>query len=491
MTVLNNHDFAAGRSIPAGRSFRGQPLSRREFLGQSSWNMGGLALASMLSGEASAAGRTVSSHFPGRAKRIIFLYQSGGPSQIDLFDWKPQLRRRHGQQLPDSIRMGQRLTTMTADQKSLPLTASPFRFAKHGNCRTEVSELLPHTATVVDELCVIRSLYTEAINHDPAITFMQTGSQQLGRPSMGAWVDYALGNENENLPAFVVMISGGAPGDQPLYGRLWGAGFLPSQHQGVKFRGGKEPVLYLSNPAGIDHKMRQDLLRGISQLNERRFQRTADPNVLARTRQFEIAGRMQTSVPRLADLSSEPKHVLSMYGQAATTPGSFAANCLLARRLAERGVRFVQLYHRGWDHHKDIEARLRVKCREVDQPAAALIKDLKQRGLLEDTLVIWAGEFGRTAFCQGQIDQATYGRDHHPRCFTIWMAGGGIKAGANIGRTDEFSYNAVELPIHVHDLQATVLHCLGFDHKRLTYRHEGRDHRLTDIGGRVVNELLA
>lgn len=429
-------------------------------------------------------------HFPATAKHVIFLHQSGAPSQVDLFDDKPVLRRRHGEELPAAIRANQRLTTMTADQRVKPLAASPFQFERYGDSGQSFSKLLPFTGRVADHLCLVRSLHTDAINHDPALTFIHTGSERPGRPSFGAWASYGLGSENENLPAFAVMLSGGAPGDQPLSGRLWGSGFLPSQNQGVKLRSTGDPVLYLTNPPGITPPARRRMLDALKQLNQRRFEITGDPEIAARIKQFELAFQMQTSVPELADMRDEPGHILKAYGPDVHQPGSYAANCLLARRLVERGVRFVQLFHRGWDHHMNIENRIRDKCRETDQPSAALVADLAQRGLLKDTLVIWAGEFGRTAYCQGELDSADYGRDHHPRCFSIWMAGGGIRRGIAYGATDEFSYNVVENPVHVHDLHATLLHCLGIDHERLTFRFQGRHHRLTDVAGRVIHDLL-
>jgi uncharacterized protein (DUF1501 family) len=386
--------------------------------------------------------------------------------------------------------MGQRLTTMTLDQAHKPLTPSLFQFSQYGQCGASVSELLPHTAGVVDDLCFVRSMYTEAINHDPAITFLQTGSQQPGRPSMGAWVSYGLGNESADLPAFVVMISGGQIGDQPLYGRLWGAGFLPAQYQAVHLRSNSEPILYLADPPGIDRSMRRLMLDNQAQLNRWQQETYADPEIEARIAQFEMAFRLQKTAPELTDFSQEPAHTFALYGHDARRPGTYAANCLLARRMIERGVRFVQLYHRDWDHHHHLPRRVREKCEETDQASAGLITDLKQRGLLQDTLVIWAGEFGRTAYCQGELTKLDYGRDHHPRCFTIWLAGGGVRPGFTFGRTDEFSYNIVENPVHVHDLQATILHLLGLDHERLTYQYQGRHFRLTDVGGRVVKEII-
>lgn len=419
---------------------------------------------------------------------MIFLCQSGAPSQVDLFDEKPVLTARHGEELPAYVRQGQRLTTMTSQQTSLPLCGSPFRFARHGQSGATVSELLPFTAKVVDQLCFIRTLHTEAINHDPAITFLQTGAEQPGRPSFGAWVSYALGCETSNLPAFVVLLSGGEPGDQPLYGRLWGAGFLPSAHQGVRFLSQGDPVPFLSSPPGVSPAAEADAQATLEAL-ERSRSDTSKDRLATHLRQFELAGAMQTAVPELVDFSRETPAALAAYGPEATTRGTFAHNCLLARRLVERGVRFVQLYHRDWDHHTKIVSRIQKQCTLTDQPSAALVSDLAARGLLDDTLVIWAGEFGRTAYCQGKLD-GDYGRDHHPRCFTIWLAGGGVKPGLQFGRTDDFSYNISEHGVHVHDLQATVLHLLGIDHHRLTYRSQSRDFRLTDIGGNVVHPIL-
>jgi hypothetical protein len=428
-----------------------------------------------------------------KARRVIYLFQSGGPSQLDLFDYKPELARRYDAELPESIRRGQRITTMTSGQKKLPVAPSLFRFARHGKGGAWISELLPHTAKLADELCFIKSMHTEAINHDPAITFMQTGSQLAGRPCLGSWAAYGLGSENANLPEFVVLISRGTgrPQDQPLYDRLWSAGFLPSRYQGVKFRSGTDPVLYLSNPPGISGAARRDLLDGLGDLNRRRREQTGDPETDTRIAQYEMAFRMQSSVPDLADISQEPEKVLEAYGPDVKKPGSYARNCLLARRLAERDVRFIQLYHMGWDQHGDLPKQIRGQCRDIDQPTAALLRDLRQRGLLDDTLVVWGGEFGRTVYSQGALSQTNYGRDHHPRCFTMWMAGAGVAAGTSHGETDEYSYNVVRDPVHVHDLNATLLHLLGVDHTRLTYKFQGRHFRLTDVHGEVVRALLA
>jgi len=416
---------------------------------------------------------------------------SGGPSQMDLFDYKPALNRLNGQELPASVRMGQRLTTMSANQSSLPLAGSIFKFAQHGRSGAWVSELLPHTAKVVDDLCFIKSLHTEAINHDPAITFLQTGSQQAGRPSFGSWLSYGLGSLNQNLPAFVVLISRNATSDQPLYARLWGNGFLPSLHQGVQFRAGKDPVLYLNNPDGLTAESRRKQLDRLYELQELQFRSLGDPDIESRVAQYEMAFRMQTSVPEVMDVSKEPEGIFELYGPDARKPGTFAANCLLARRLAERHVRFIQLYHQGWDHHGGLPGGIRNESKKTDQPCAALITDLKARGLLDDTIVVWGGEFGRTAYSQGKLTATDYGRDHHPRCFTVWMAGGGIKPGITYGATDEFGYNVIEDPVDVHDLQATILQRLGINHELLTYKHQGRYYRLTDVHGKVVKALLA
>jgi hypothetical protein len=416
---------------------------------------------------------------------------SGGPSQMDLFDYKPRLNQMNGQELPASVRMGQRLTTMSANQSSLPLAGSIFKFAQHGQCGAWVSELMPHTAKVVDDLCFIKSLHTEAINHDPAITFFQTGSQIAGRPSMGAWLSYGLGSMNENLPAFVVLISRNATSDQPLYARLWGNGFLPSLHQGVQFRAGKDPVLYLNNPAGVSAQSRRQLLDRLAELHELQFNSLGDPEIHSRVAQYEMAYRMQTSVPDVMDVSKESDVTFALYGEDAKKPGTFAANCLLARRLAERNVRFIQLYHQGWDHHGNLPNSIRNEAKKTDRACAALVTDLKARGLLDDTIVIWGGEFGRTAYSQGKLTATDYGRDHHPRCFTMWMAGGGFKPGFSYGETDEFSYNAVVDPVHVHDFQATVMHQLGIDHEQLIFKHQGRRYRLTDVSGNVVKAVLS
>ena len=466
-------------------------LTRRSFFGRSATGLGAAALASLLGRDAMANPASAISHFAPKAKRVIWMFQSGAPSQMDLFDYKPRLAEFHKQELPASIRMGQRLTGMTSGQTSFPVAASKFKFAQHGQSGMWLSEMLPHTAKIADEICMIRSMYTEAINHDPAITFIQTGSQLPGRPSFGSWVDYGLGTMNENLPAFVVMISKSNTKGQGLLARLWGSGFLPSQYQGVKLRGVGDPVLYLSDPQGMDREGRRQMLDGLAQLNEIQYADVGDPEITARIAQYELAFRMQTSVPELMDLSKETAHTFEMYGEDSKKPGTYSANCLLARRLVERGVRFIQLYHRDWDHHGGLPDRMVQQCKETDQASAALIQDLKQRGLLDETLVIWGGEFGRTVYCQGAITETTYGRDHHPRCFSLWMAGGGMKPGMVFGETDDYSYNITRDPVHVHDLQATILNQLGLDHTRLTYRFQGRDFRVTDIHGKVVPEILA
>ncbi len=476
--------------------------TRRQFFGRTAAGIGPAALSFLLRGEGYGAtqgtgpasgGLPDLPHFAPRAKRVIYMFQSGAPSQIDLFDHKPLLRKYHGQDLPDSVRKGQRITGMTSGQDRLPVAASLFKFQPHGHSGTELSELLPHTAKVVDDIALVKTVQTDAINHDPAITFIQSGFQQPGRPSMGSWVSYGLGSANRDLPGFVVLISQGSNlnQSQPLFSRLWGSGFLPSRYQGVKFRSSDDPVLYLSNPQGIDASTRRSMLDAVSEINRLRSQEFGDPEIETRIAQYEMAYRMQSSVPELMDLSSEPDHVFERYGPDSRKPGTYAANCLLARRLAERDVRFVQLFHRGWDQHTDLPRDIRLQARDTDQASAALMMDLKERGLLDDTLVIWGGEFGRTVYCQGKLSETNYGRDHHPRCFTMWLAGGGIKPGVTHGQTDDYCYNVVEDPVHVYDLQATALHCLGLDHKRLTFKYQGRHFRLTDVHGEVVEPLLA
>ncbi len=460
---------------------------RRHFLRGSGLCLGSMAFSSL------ARGAVDLTHFAPRAKRVIYLFMHGGPSQLDLFDHKPGLKKYHGLELPASVRGDQRLTGMTSGQSSLPVAASSFAFARHGRSGAWVSELLPHTATVVDELCFVRSMHTEAINHDPAVTYLQTGHQQPGRPSFGAWLSYGLGSESRDLPAFVVMVSRGSaarPAD-PLYARLWGSGFLPSNHQGVSLRSSGDPVLYLSSPPGIDPETRRDQLDVLAKLNRGQLAQQHDPETASRIAQYEMAFRMQSSVPDLTDFRGESEATLEAYGPRSREPGSFAANCLLARRMAERGVRFIQLYHRGWDQHYNLPSDLRLQCGDIDQPAAALVTDLKQRGLLDETLVVWGGEFGRTTYSQGKLEATNHGRDHHGRCFTMWMAGGGIRPGIQYGQSDDFCYNIVRDPVHVHDLNATLLHQLGLDHERLTHRFQGRDYRLTDVHGKVVSGILA
>jgi hypothetical protein len=461
--------------------------------------LGGIALAHLLGSGRAAAGDTqlhghagvvAAPHFPPKAKRVIYLFMAGGPSQLETFDYKPLLNQRNGENLPESVRMGQRLTGMSGNQATLPLAGSLFKFQQHGKNGAWVSELLPHTAKIVDDLCIVRSMYTEAINHDPAITFMQTGSEISGRPSIGAWLSYGLGSDNDNLPAFVVLITPGKV-DQPLYSRLWGSGFLPSEFQGVQFRSGKEPVLYLGNPPGISAAGRRLMLNRLGELTQLQKDQLADPGLDARIQQYEMAFRLQASVPEVVDTSKEPDKIFELYGPDARKPGTFAANCLLARRLAERGVKFIQLYHQGWDQHGNLPKDITTQCRETDQASAALITDLKQRGLLEDTLVIWGGEFGRTNYSQGKLTSSDYGRDHHPRCFTTWMAGAGVQPGLVFGETCEFGYSIVKDPVHVHDFHATLLRLLGIDHEQLTFKYQGRRFRLTDVSGQVVQGLLA
>lgn len=471
--------------------------ARRQFLNTSGRALGTAALASLLgreplnaAGQNAAAGPLPHLNHAPRAKRAIYLFQSGGPPQMDLFDHKPHLDQVHGKEVPDSIFQGQRLTGMTAGQSSFPVARSIFEFGKYGESGQVMNaKLLPHLQKVADDLCIVRSMHTEAINHDPAITFFQTGFQIAGRPSIGAWLSYGLGSENENLPAFVAMTSN--RGGQALYDRLWGAGFLPSQHQGVRFRSGRDPVLYLSNPDGMSERLRRKTLDHLGELNRLRLAETGDPEIETRIAQYEMAFRMQTSVPELTDVSDEPESTFALYGDDARKPGTYAYNCLMARRLSERGVRFVQLFHRGWDTHGGLPKQLGARCKETDQANAALISDLKNRGLLDETLVIWGGEFGRTVYCQGDLGKENYGRDHHPRCFTMWMAGGGVKGGLTYGATDDYSYNIMENPVSVHDLHATILHQLGIDHERLTFKFQGRHYRLTDIHGNVKTDLLS
>lgn len=502
MVSMSNlfHDDAAKNQRAA------RELTRRYFFGQTSLGVGTAALAGLFGDGTTAAatapesagqwanpgvgGQLTQFHHAPRAKRIVYLFMSGGPSQMDLFDYKPRLNADNGKELPASIRMGQRLTAMSGHQATLPIAGSKFRFKQHGESGAWMSELLPHLAGVADELCFVKSVYTEAINHDPAITFIQTGSQIAGRPSLGAWIDYGLGSTNENLPAFCVLVTKNK-GGQPLYARLWGSGFLPSNHQGVQFRAGQDPVLYLNNPPGVSRTSRRLLLDRINELHELEYERRIDPVIRERIAQSEMAFRMQASIPEVADVSSEPESTFELYGPDSKTPGTFAANCLLARRLLERDVRCVQLFHKGWDQHGGLPAGITQQCAEVDQASAALVTDLRTRGLLDDTLVVWGGEFGRTAYSQGKLTPNDYGRDHHPRCFTTWMAGGGIKPGMSYGQTDEYSYNIVENGVHVHDLNATLLHLLGVDHERLNFKYQGRRFRLTDVEGEIIHDILA
>ena len=469
-----------------------QLLTRRYFFGKAGAGLGIAALSNLLQAEENA-GLPGLPHFPATAKRVIYLFQSGAPSQMDLFDYKPRLNDLTGTELPDSVRSGQRLTGMTSGQATFPVAASLFRFERHGNAGAWVSELMPHTAKVADDLCFVKSMYTEAINHDPAVTFFQTGFQLAGRPSIGAWLAYGLGSENRDLPAFVVMISQGSgnPNDQPLADRQWGSGFLPTKYQGVKFRSLGDPVLYLSDPAGFSVPARRRFIDDVARLNQVEMDEFGDPEIATRIEQYEMAYKMQSSVPELTDLSKEPARTFELYGPDSRKPGTYAANCLLARRMAERGVRFIQLFHRGWDQHNELPKQLRGQARDTDQASAALVQDLKERGLLRDTLVVWGGEFGRTVYCQGKLTADNYGRDHHPRCFTIWLAGGGVRPGITYGETDDFCYNIVKDPVHVHDLHATILHALGIDHTRLTYKFQGRAFRLTDVSGSVVKQILA
>jgi len=473
-------------------------LTRRHFFGRTSTGVGIAALAQLLNGDLLADAVTTGGlaglpHFPPTAKRIIYLFQSGGPSTLELFDYKPMLEKWSGTDLPASVRNGQRLTSMTATQTSFPIAPSIFKFAKHGQSGAWVSELLPETAKVVDDLCFIKSVYTEQINHDPATTFAQTGFQLAGRPSLGAWLSYGLGTENKDLPAFVVMVSipKVAPASQPLADRLWGTGFLPTRYQGVKLRSTGDPVLYISDPPGFERSQRERFVSDLEKFNGMRYEEYNDPEINTRVAQYEMAFRMQASVPELTDLSKESARTFELYGPESKRPGSFAANCLMARRMAERGVRVIQLYHRGWDHHSNLAKGVTEQCKDTDRGCAALIQDLKERDMLKDTLVVWGGEFGRTVYCQGKLTPEAYGRDHHPRCFTMWMAGGGIKGGVTVGETDDYCYNIASEPIHIHDVNATILQTLGIDHTRLTYKYQGRHFRLTDVRGAVVKKALA
>ena len=473
--------------------------SRRRFLHHAGISLGGLALTGLSGPLAGLSkmpsehnGVITSLHHPPKIKRVVYLFQAGGPAQHDLFDYKPLLNKMNGEELPDSVRRGQRVTGMTAGQKSFPLAGAQFQFRQHGKSGAWISELLPYTAQIADELCFIKSMHTEAINHDPALTFFQTGSQQPGRPTIGSWISYGLGSSNKDLPEFCVMLSNGTglKNAQPLYARLWESGFLPSKHQGVQFRSGKDPVLYLTNPPGTTDFTRRSALDYYSRLQKKKFMLEQDPEIETRISQYEMAYRMQTSVPEAMDISGEPDYIYDLYGPEVRIPGTYASNCLLARRLLERDVNFIQLYHRGWDQHFNLPRDLANQCSDTDQPSAALVMDLKQRGLLDDTLVIWGGEFGRTTYSQGKLSPGNYGRDHHPRCFTMWMAGAGIKKGFSYGETDEFGYNIVKDPVHVHDFQATLMHLFGIDHERFTYKHQGRRYRLTDVHGKVVKDIL-
>lgn len=472
-------------------------INRRHFLGKLSVGLGSVALGSLLmpglfkSEQETAQLLNGLPHFAPKAKRVIYLFQNGAPSQLESFDYKPLLNKMAGQELPESVRMGQRLTGMTSGQSSFPLVGSHFSFKQYGQSGAWVSELFPHTAKIVDELCFVKTMHTEAINHDPALTFMQSGAQQGNRPSMGAWLSYGLGSENKNLPAFCVLLSRGRGNGQGVYSKLWSNGFLDSVHQGVQFSSSEERVLYLQDPAGRDRDGTRKMLDRLAEVNAMNYQEFGDPEIEAKIQQYEMAYRMQTAVPELADLSKEPDHIIKMYGADCLSPGTYASNCLLARKLSESGVRFVQLYHQGWDQHDNMVGEMPLQAQDVDRATAALVMDLKQRGLLDETLVIWGGEFGRTNYCQGTLRKNNYGRDHHPRSYTIWMAGGGVKPGFVYGETDEFGYNIVRDPVHVNDFHATVLHLLGLDHEKLTYKHLGRRYRLTDVAGKVVNDLLA
>ena len=478
--------------------------TRRDFLKNTSKGLGALAISSLLNpnayGQAANTDPTLintnggilqSLHHMPKAKRVIYLFQSGGPSQIELYDYKPELNKRWGEEIPDSVRGNQRLTGMLAAQSSFPLVGSKFDFKKHPKTGGYFSSLLPYIEDIAEDICVVNSMYTEAINHEPAIIFMQTGSQQVGRPSFGSWMSYGLGSSNKNLPSYIVLLSKGKSDTQNLNLQAWGNGFLPSHHQGVRFRSGYDPVLYLSNPEGIDRKSRRRELDYLNALEQEQKESWGDPEIDSKINQFEMAYRMQTSVPEVTDLSDEPDYIFDLYGEESRTPGTYAANCLMARRLAERDVPFIQLYHMGWDQHGALPRDITTLAKSADQASAALVKDLKQRGLLDDTLVIWGGEFGRTSFSQGPLTIDNYGRDHHPRCYSMWMAGGGIKAGQVYGKTDDFSYNVVENKVHVHDFQATMLHLLGIDHEQLTFKHQGRRYRLTDVHGHVVKDILA
>ncbi len=471
-------------------------VNRRHFLGKLGAGIGSIALGSLLNPGLLAQNALTDPvlgkpHFAPKAKRIIYLFQNGAPSQLESFDYKPLLNKMRGEDLPASVRMGQRLTGMTSNQEKFPLVGSYFKFDQYGNAGTWVSELFPHISNIVDDICVVKSMHTEAINHDPALTFMQTGAQVGNRPSIGAWLSYGLGSENDNLPAFCVLLSRGRGNGQGVYAKLWTNGFLDSTHQGVQFSSGEEPVLYLNNPDGTNRESRRNMLDKLAQLNDLNYNEFKDPEIKAKIQQYELAYRMQTEVPEITDIKKEPEHIIRMYGQDSLVPGTYAANCLLARKLSEAGVRFVQLYHQGWDQHNNLAGEMPRQALDVDQASAALIMDLKQRGLLDETLVIWGGEFGRSNYCQGPLGDKVYGRDHHPRCYSIWMAGGGVKPGVVYGETDDFGYNITKNPVHVNDFHATILHLMGLDHERLIYKHLGRRYRLTDVAGEVVKGILA
>lgn len=468
-------------------------LNRRHFFSKTAKGIGGAALASLLGRDLGIAAEASGLHFPAKAKRVIYLFQSGAPSQQDLFDPKPLIQKHAGQELSKYVEMNERVTGMTKNQKSFPIAASHYAFKQHGKSGATVSSLLPHIASISDKLCYIKSMQTDHINHDPAITFFQTGHQLAGRPAMGSWLSYGLGSMNDDLPSFVAMVSRGSgrPSCQPLYDRLWGSGFLPTEYAGTKFMSVGDPVPYLANPKGMDKQARRRWLDHLGKINQQHQQKMGDPEITARIKAYELAYRMQTSVPDLTDISKEPKSILKMYGPDVEKRGSYAYNCLMARRLAERNVRFIQLFHMGWDQHFTLPKQLPGQCRDTDQASAALVKDLEQRGMLDDTLIVWGGEFGRTTYCQGKMTKKTYGRDHHPRCFTIWLTGAGIKQGMTYGATDEMSYNVIENPVHVHDLHATMLKLLGIDHERLTFKYQGREFRLTDVHGKIVKRILA
>jgi len=470
--------------------------NRRKFLIRAGLGIGGLALGSLMvpgllkRNSEEELFSEVLPHFAPKAKRIIYLFQNGAPSQLELFDYKPMLEKMHGEDLPASIRMGQRLTGMTANQDKFPLAVSKFKFKQYGENGAWISELLPNIASISDELCIVKSIYTEAINHDPALTFFQTGAQVGNRPSMGSWVSYGLGSENKNLPAFCVLLSKGRGNGQGVYSKLWANGFLDSVHQGVQFSSGEEPVRYLSDPEFIHREDKRAMLDEIAALNDAAYKKMGDPEIVTKIQQYELAYRMQMAVPEITSMKNEPESIVKMYGADCLTPGTYAANCLLARKLSENGVRFVQLYHQGWDTHGNLPRDIEWQCEDVDQSTAALIKDLKNRGLLDETLVVWGGEFGRTNYCQGKLTRDNYGRDHHPRCFTMFMAGGGVKPGV-FGETDEFGYNITKMPVHVHDFHATVMHLMGINHEKFTFKHQGRRYRLTDVAGNIIPDIIS